>query len=115
MATNACIITLNPAWPLLVLFPIQLASLLMTLVRKGLLSAKGYHFGYTMALCLPYFSALRSFIYSGAMDVPVMTALASVLFAVRREGFNKYALWSAVVLARNTVGDSILNWRVWTY
>jgi hypothetical protein len=68
-----------------------------------------------MALCLPYFSALRSFIYSGAMDVPVMTALASVLFAVRRKGFNKYALWSAVVLARITVGDSILNWRVWTY
>jgi len=115
MATIACVITLNPAWPLLVLFPIQLASLLMTLVRKGLLSAKGYHILYTMALCLPYFSALRSFMYSGAMDVPVMTALAIVLFAVRRKGFNKYALWGAVVLARITVGDGLLDWRVWTY
>ena len=44
-----------------------------------------------------------------------MTALAIVLFAVRRKGFNKYALWGAVVLTRITVGDGLLDWRVWTY
>lgn len=115
MATMACVMTLNPAWPLLVLLPIQLASLLMTLVRKGLLSAKGYHIGYTLSLCLPYFSAFRSFIYSGAMDVPLLTAVASILFAMRRKGLNKYVLWGSVVLARITVGDSLLNWKVWTY
>jgi len=53
-------------------------------------------------LYLQYFSALRSFRYSGAMDVPVTTALAIVLFAVRRKGFNKCALWGAVVLTRRS-------------
>lgn len=115
MATTACMMTLNPAWPLLVLLPIQLASLLMTLVRKGLLSAKGYHIGYTISLCLPYISAIRSFIYSGANDIPLLTGIASVLFALRRKGLNKYVLWGTVALARVTVGDSVLDWRVWTY
>ena len=115
MATMACVMTLNPAWPLLVLLPIQLASLLMTLVRKGLLSAKGYHIGYTISLCLPYFSAFRSFLYSGNMDVPMLTAIATVLFTMRRKGLNKYFLWGSVVLARMTIGDSLLDWRVWTY
>jgi hypothetical protein len=111
----ACLMTLNPAWPLLVLLPIQLASLLMTLVRKGLLTAKGYHIGYTISLCLPYISAFRSFVYSGAMDVPLLTVIATVLFQMRRKGLNKYFLWSCVVLARITVGDGLLNWRIWTY
>lgn len=115
MATTSCVMTLNPAWPFLVLLPIQLASLLMTLVRKGLLSAKGYHIGYTIALCLPYFSAFRSFIYSGAMDIPLLAGIASVLFAMRRKGLNKYMLWGTVAFARITFGDSVLDWRVWTY
>eukprot|EP00557_Chaetoceros_sp_GSL56_P001881 CAMPEP_0176492078 /NCGR_PEP_ID=MMETSP0200_2-20121128/8779_1 /TAXON_ID=947934 /ORGANISM="Chaetoceros sp., Strain GSL56" /LENGTH=383 /DNA_ID=CAMNT_0017889561 /DNA_START=508 /DNA_END=1659 /DNA_ORIENTATION=+ len=114
MATMACLMTLNPAWPLLVLLPIQLASLLMTLVRKGLLSAKGYHIGYTVSLCLPYISAFRSYIYSGAADVPLLTAIATILFNLRRRGLNKYLLWGCVVLARITVGDNLLDWKVWT-
>ena len=115
MATIACMVTLNPAWPLLVLLPIQIASLLMTLVRKGLLSAKGYHIAYTASLALPYASAFRSVIYSGTWDVPVMTVLASILFQMRRKGLNKYALWGSVALARIAIGDYLLDWRVWTY
>ena len=41
LATLGCLVCTNPVWPLLIMFPIQLASLLMTLVRKGLLSARG--------------------------------------------------------------------------
>jgi hypothetical protein len=32
-----------------------------------------------------------------------------------RKGLIKYFLWGCVVLARITIGDSLLDWRVWTY
>ena len=115
MATMACLATLNPSWPLLVLLPIQLASLLMTLVRKGLLSAKGYHIFYTISLCLPYLSAARSFKYSMVLDIPLMTFLASVIFAIRRKGINKYFLWGSAALTRILIGENILDWEFWTY
>ena len=47
-------LTGNPLWPLCIALPIQLASLLMTLVRKGLLTARGYHLLYTASLCVPF-------------------------------------------------------------
>ncbi|KAL7540247.1 hypothetical protein ACHAXR_009970 [Thalassiosira sp. AJA248-18] len=42
-ATMTCMLVSNPAWPLAVLLPIQGASFLMTLVRKGIISAYSYH------------------------------------------------------------------------
>ncbi len=109
MATAACLVTLNPAWPFLVLLPIQFASLLMTLVRKGYLTAKGYHVGYTISLSLPYFSILRSFLCTRVMEIPVLTFLAYLLFQLRRRGFNKYILWGSAALMRVAVGDELLN------
>ena len=49
-----CLANGNPLWPLCIALPIQLASLLMTLVRKGLLTARGYHLLYTASLCVPF-------------------------------------------------------------
>ena len=54
MATLGCLANGNPLWPLCIALPIQLASLLMTLVRKGLLTARGYHLLYTASLCVPF-------------------------------------------------------------
>jgi cytochrome b5 len=114
MATLACLAVGNPAWPLSVLLAIQMASLLMTLVRKGLLSAKGYHIGYTISLILPYFVGLRSMAYSGSLELPVMFAVAAGMYRLRRRGVAKYALWIPVILARLFVGDSILSsFPVW--
>ena len=114
MATMACTITWNPAWPLVCLFPIQIASLLMTLVRKGLLTTKGYHLGYGIALCLPYLTILRSTRAAGSWEVPALTGLASVMFCLRRRGVGKYALWGTYALFRVALLDSLIDWRPWS-
>ena len=85
----------------------------MTLVRKGLLSARGYHLGYTATLIAPYFVALRSMVYMKSVDVPVMFALGGILYQLRRRGVDKYALWLPVIVARIAVGDQYLNYKVW--
>lgn len=113
MATMACFMVTNPAFPLAVLLAIQIASLLMTLVRKGLLSAKGYHIGYTISLILPYSVALRSIIFSKRYDLPIAFVLSSFLFYLRKSGISKYAIWIPLLLARITWGDSILNYPAW--
>lgn len=100
MATWACLVPQNPVWPLTVLFPIQLASLLMTLVRKGFISARGYHLLYTASLSMPYFTALRSYIYDPSFSVPLMSVLAFATFQLRRRGVNKYALWGGIATGR---------------
>ncbi|CAJ1942338.1 unnamed protein product [Cylindrotheca closterium] len=89
MATMACCITWNPAWPLVCLFPIQIASLLMTLVRKGLLSTKGYHLAYGLSLCLPFLTILRTTIAQ-----PKEVGLKSVL---ARRGFQEDLIYTVPV------------------
>lgn len=53
LATMACMSHSNPCWPFSVMLPIQLAALLMTLVRKSFISAWTYHIVYTLSLVLP--------------------------------------------------------------
>jgi len=113
MATMACLSVMNPIWPFLVLLPIQLASLLMTLVRKGLLSAKGYHLAYTASLALPYFVGAAHTVHMATLDFPLMTVLATAMYALRRRGVDKYALWVPVIVGRVLFGDVFLNWRIW--
>ena len=113
MATLTCLAVTNPALPLAILLPIQLASLLMTLVRKGLLTARGLHLAYTASLVAPYFIALRSTIHMQSPEFLVMFAVGAVLFQLRRRGVNKYALWIPVIAARIAVGDKWLSYDVW--
>lgn len=113
LATGACITVGNPAWSLAVLLAIQMASLLMTLVRKGLLSAKGYHIGYTITLALPYFVALRDMAISKTLDFPVMAGGGWILYQLRRRGVSKYTLWLPVYAFRIAYGDRFINWQVW--
>lgn len=111
MATLACLTVGNPAWPLSVLIAIQMASLLMTLVRKGLLSAQGYHIGYTITLTMPWFVALRSLQHGP--DMLWFAPIAWVLYQLRRQGVNKYAIWLPMIAARVLWGDEILHWDVY--
>lgn len=113
LATFACIAVANPAWSLAVLLAIQMASLLMTLVRKGLLSAKGYHIGYSITLALPYFVATRGMFISRSLDFPVLAAGGWMLYQLRRKGISKYALWLPVYAFRIAYGDRFINWHVW--
>jgi hypothetical protein len=115
MATIACLIAGNPVWPLSVLLAIQLASLLMTLVRKGLISARAYHYAYTASLCVPYVMVARHLKYlkHPFSEGLAYFALGTCLFQLRRRGVHKYALWGPLVAARVTFGDTLLSWDVW--
>jgi cytochrome b involved in lipid metabolism len=113
MATLACLACGNPAWPLAVLLAIQLASLLMTMVRKGLLSARGYHYGYTASLVVPYVVGFRSMLFTKSYEFPFMLALAYVMYQLRRRGVSKYALWIPVIVGRLWFGDKIISYAAW--
>jgi hypothetical protein len=113
MATLACLAVMNPAWPLAVLLAIQGASLLMTLVRKGLLSARGYHYGYTFTLAVPYLVGIRSLWYTRRPEFLAMLLAGGALFEARRRGANKYLLWLPVIAGRVAVGDRLLSYDVW--
>jgi hypothetical protein len=47
MATLGCIWVGNPAIPFAVLVPIQIASFLLTLSRKGIITSRGSHMAYS--------------------------------------------------------------------
>lgn len=113
MATLACVAVGNPAWGLAVLLAIQLASLLMTLVRKGIISARAYHIGYTISLIMPWFVGIRDTFIMKSPDFAVLVGLGWILYQLRRRGVNKYALWVPVCAARIAVGDQLLNWAIW--
>jgi hypothetical protein len=107
MATLACIAVCNPAWSLSVLLAIQCASLFMTLVRKGLLTARGYHIGYTITLVLPYLVGFRSNIVAMPTgSFPAMMLMGAGLFGLRaRCGISKYTLWLPIYVARIAIGN----------
>lgn len=113
MATLACLAVGNPAWSLATLLAIQLASLLMTLVRKGLLSAKGYHIGYTLCLVAPWLVGIRSSLFTKTLEFPLMTGFGYVLYKLRRKGISKYRLWIPVILARLMIGENFITYTVW--
>ena len=109
MATIACLAVWNPAWAFAVMLPIQLASLLMTLVRKGIISARGYHIAYTVSLCMPYLVAFRSV---GLRTIPIM-GLGWMLYQCRRHGVGKYTMWTSLAALRIAFGDSFIDYKQW--
>jgi hypothetical protein len=113
LATLGCLMVTNPAFPLAILLAIQMASLLMTLVRKGFLSTRGYHLGYTATLIAPYIVALRSMLFSRSLDVAYIFPLGGLLFQLRRRGVNKYVLWLPVILTRVILGDQYVSYAGW--
>ena len=108
MATLGCLANGNPLWPLCIALPIQLASLLMTLVRKGLLTARGYHLLYTASLCVPF---VVGFARAHKVMFALMPTAYGLLGVRRRLGRApqwKYLIWGPVLLARVLAGDHAL-------
>lgn len=100
MATAGSTAMVNLMWPFVIMLPIQLASLLMTCVRKGVLSTRGYHYIYFASLCIPFFVGCAS-----ESLFPLLMVAGWMLFQTRRKlprGTTgaKYILWAPVGAAR---------------
>lgn len=79
----------------IILFPIQIAAFLMTLVRKGFIGPLSWHVLYSLSLGLNYIHGMF------ARDaLPVEFYICSLLFCVLRFRFrwNKYLLWGVISL-----------------
>ena len=86
-----------------ILFPIQIAAFLMTLVRKRMLSPLGWHVLYASSLGLNYVHG------AFARDtLPVLFYVGSLAFCVLRFRFrmNKYLLWGVIGLSQNELVQS---------
>jgi hypothetical protein len=78
--------------PFVIMMPIQISSLLMTLVRKNIISAKTWHELYFISLFLPDLMYIRNQIF--LTKVVPLSVLCTVL---RYKGISKYALWMAII------------------
>lgn len=94
LATMNMLFTINPDVPFLAMFPIQLAALLMTLVRKGYMEAFGWHALYSAALSLNYLHAtMTTTVFESWNYVRIAIMFCILRFEL---SFNKYILWAAV-------------------
>ena len=112
-ATIGCLMVSNPIWPLAILLPIQGASLLMTLVRKGLISARSYHMAYLISLLLVFLVGIRHLFWMWSLDLIGLFVVALIAYQLRRMGADKFALWVPLVALRIAVGDRYLQWQIW--
>ena len=114
MASISCLTITNPIWPFVVLMPIQMSSILLTLVRKSIISARGFHVGYFVSLLFPFLAASKHFVEMNfAVDVPLAFALGTGAFLLRCRGISKYVIWAPLAALRITLGDRIMNYAMW--
>jgi ferredoxin-NADP reductase len=116
MATIVCLFAEIP-YVLAVAFPIQIASFLMTLVRKNIISAFWYHMLYGGSLLIVYLiNAVDLKLY------PLILIGVGLIYARVHLKLNKYVLWTLVALIGgftkyattvNTSTDDILTKLVW--
>ena len=89
--------------PFGILFPIQIAAFLMTLVRKSILSAGEWHTSYASALGINFVHAIyETSIQKTTPSTFVYLSLIACFCILRFQyRFNKYVLWSAIcIIAR---------------
>ena len=92
MATVVCLFATIP-YVLAVAFPIQIASFLMTLVRKNIISAFWYHMFYGGSLLIVYLINAAD----PALYPVIILGIALICIRVHLK-LNKYALWTLVAL-----------------
>mmetsp|Transcript_23383 Transcript_23383/g.22524 ORF Transcript_23383/g.22524 Transcript_23383/m.22524 type:complete len:307 (+) Transcript_23383:260-1180(+) len=85
-----------------VVFPIQIAALLMTMVRKSIITAGAWHYYYTLTL-LSNFGVCICCMWNppataGSFILPSSLFIGILRFNIR--GLNKYVLWGIVCLAQ---------------
>ena len=102
----------------LILFPIQLAALLLTLVRKGIISTSAWHIYYTLSLSIAYLYSYKNTVVCDSKVIDYISnnneliqcndnniiisgyILYSIFFTYMRftYKFNKYILWGLISL-----------------
>lgn len=85
--------------PFGILFPIQIAAFLMTLVRKSVISAGEWHIGYASALGINFVHAIFESPEHHHQTIPAPLYLATIVsFCTLRFRcrVNKYALWCGI-------------------
>ena len=82
--------------PFFILFPIQLAAFLMTLVKKGILSTGGWHFYYALFLGINYIYSFN--IPFSRNYFPVLTGTTFFCICRFKYRYNKYLLWFIIIL-----------------
>eukprot|EP00441_Pelagodinium_beii_P035763 CAMPEP_0197652050 /NCGR_PEP_ID=MMETSP1338-20131121/34212_1 /TAXON_ID=43686 ORGANISM="Pelagodinium beii, Strain RCC1491" /NCGR_SAMPLE_ID=MMETSP1338 /ASSEMBLY_ACC=CAM_ASM_000754 /LENGTH=939 /DNA_ID=CAMNT_0043226843 /DNA_START=110 /DNA_END=2930 /DNA_ORIENTATION=- len=85
----------NLASKFLVIFPFQFASFLMTLVRKGIITTKGFHAGYLWSL----FTVVWCILGPNIEGIFAGTVIWCLMYTVRFYGLSKYALWFGPLVA----------------
>lgn len=86
------------------ILPIEIASLLMTLVRKGLIEAWHYHLLYAVSLVLIYPVLAVGFVFRDdpEYDLATCRVLLTMLFSAQlrlRLWLNKYLVWGVAITA----------------
>lgn len=97
LATMNMLFVSGMDYPFVVLFPIQLAAFLMTMVRKSIITAGEWHILYGGSLGLNYLYALVR-PTDNVVSPLLYWILASTFVMLRfRYHVNKYLLWSGIV------------------
>lgn len=112
-ATATCLMVSNPAWPLAILLPIQGASFLMTLVRKGIISTKSYHMWYAASLLSVFFVGIRYILLTWNVELLALWVIVVAAYLLRFKGVNKYAIWVPLVIMRISLGDRYITYQSW--
>jgi len=117
LATGILLFTPSMERALFILFPIQIAAFLMTLVRKQIISPLSWHVLYAGSLGLNYLHSLL------ALDnLPVGFYLGCLLFCVMRFRYrwNKYFLWTLIgftqfVVQNGFAHSMLMQGAGWTF
>ena len=108
IATSAVMLNGNQYTLLLSAFPVQIAAFLMTCVRKGIMTSKGWHIWYLLSFTVAMSSIVSVF------DLILNLCYASLLYSIRHFGrVDKYKLWGPVAafvpLFINSPGSDIFS------
>ena len=110
-ATFACLS--NELFPCFaVIFPIQFASFLMTLVRKNIICTKTYHITYLISLLIPYLLLFnKNTEYK--FNTGIMILIVPIIIGILRTKFNinKYTIWIPIIIFSfsNSLNLSIIS------
>jgi hypothetical protein len=106
LATGILLFSPSMERAMFILFPIQIAAFLMTLVRKQIISPLSWHVLYAGSLGLNYLHSLL------ALDnLPVGFYLGCLLFCLMRFRYrwNKYFLWTLIGLVQGMVQNEFVQ------
>jgi hypothetical protein len=87
------------SYAFMVLFPIQMAAFLMTCIRKGIITASGWHLWYTCALLTTLLYSVSNTEVSFNLREIMVYHVSAIMFAIGRFiiKLDKYVLWTCII------------------